>query len=120
MSDDLFGAVYTAMVEALSDIDMKRVHRIGEALTDPPAVVVGIPAMVWQGTASQPTGYTWPVAVVVPANDQAVVELLELVPRVAAALDKIAQVTVMRADPGVWSDGAVSLPCYEITCEVNL
>jgi len=39
---------------------------------------------------------------------------------VGAALDTIAEISVDRADPGVWTDGGTPLPCYEITCEVNL
>lgn len=97
-----------------------RVHAIGEALTDPPAVVLGVPVMQWSGPDHDPIEFTWPIAVVVPANDEAAMALLDLTPRVGAALDTIAEISVTRADPGIWTDGGTPLPCYEITCEVNL
>jgi hypothetical protein len=105
---------------ALGRVGIKRVHRIGEALTDPPAVVIGVPSMDWGGPSHDPTQFTWPIAVVAMADDTAAKTLLDLVPRVGAALDTIAEIAVDRADPGVWTDGGTSLPCYEITCEVNL
>jgi hypothetical protein len=92
---------------------------VGKTL-DPPSLVLGPPALVWQGVCAGPTSARWLVYVVVPADERALERLWELVPVVAAALDAMPDVSVIRADPGAYVNGSGELPCYEIQIEVSL
>jgi hypothetical protein len=92
---------------------------VGKTL-DPPSLVLGPPALMWQGVCSGPTSARWLVYAVVPADERALERLWELVPAVADALDALPDVSVIRADPGAYVNGGVELPCYEIQIEVSL
>lgn len=112
--------IYEQIVSVLDGVGAQ-VYRIGDPLATLPGIIVGVPAIEWNGpNTHHPTDAVWLVAVVVAAGDSAATDLWELVPKVGALLDTIAACSVTRADPGIWQDGTVSLPCYEIEMGVDL
>lgn len=90
------------------------------AAIDPPAVVLGPPLLRWETGCPEPTSATLLVIVAVPKDERAVPRLMELVPRVAAAVDALPWATVSRAVPGALQVGGDELPAYEIESEVDL
>jgi hypothetical protein len=86
---------------------------------DPPAVIVGAPALLWEGLCG-PTSAQVIVWVVVTLDDLSLARLLELVPLVAVALDTVENATVVRADPGTYPIGTSDLPAYQIHVDVAL
>lgn len=111
----------TALRTAAGTVPDIRVHPDVGPGVDPPAVVVGVPALEWEGICPGPTSAQFPVWVVVP-NDLARADgrLYELVPLVAAALDEVPDATVVRADPGTYPSSSGDLPAYQITVDVAL
>lgn len=111
-----------AVQAALKTVTDLRAHTDMGAVVDPPASIVGPPALTWAGYGAGPNVAQFIVYVVVDANDRALERLWELVPTVAAALETYPDVdiTVTAANPGRWPAGAVDLPAYEIICEVPL
>lgn len=88
---------------------------------DPPAVVVGPPALEWEDYSSAPSTGRYPVWLVVTGGDGATEQLLGLVPLVAAAIDAIDNAALLRADPGVYPSSTGSdLPAYQFTVEIAL
>jgi hypothetical protein len=110
-----------ALRAAAATVEGLRVHPDVGPGVDPPAVVVGVPALEWEALCPGPTSAQFPVWVVVP-NDlaRADTRLYELVPLVAAALDEVPDATVVRADPGTYPSSGVDLPAYQITVDVAL
>lgn len=98
-----------------------RVHPDVGPGVEAPAVIVGVPALEWEGLCDGPTSARFPVWVVVP-NDlaRATARLYELVPLVAAAFDEVRDATVVRADPGTYPSSSGDLPAYQIQVDVAL
>ncbi len=92
---------------------------LGHALA-PPSVVVGPPALEWEGGCPGPTGARFLVYVVVDQADRALESLWDLVPQVAAVVDEDTAGVVVRAEPGVYPAGGTDLPAYVIEVEVPL
>jgi len=90
------------------------------ATVNPPALVLGPPALMWEGVCDGPTSARFLVYAVESVDERALVRLWVLVPLVAAALDALPDVSVIRADPGAYLAGGPELPCYEIQIEVSL
>lgn len=88
--------------------------------SDPPATTLGPPSLTWSGDLAEPREATFPVALVVPADERAFDRLWTLLPLVAAALDGVPDVVVRRAEPGTYPAGGVELPAYLIEVETAL
>ncbi|MFI6160390.1 hypothetical protein ACIA59_10620 [Micromonospora haikouensis] len=107
--------------DALRAVDGARLHPDVGAGVSPPALVVGVPSLTWEGMCAGPTSARWLVYVVVPAdNARAAGRLMELVLRVAAALDAVDDAVVVRADPGTYPASGGDLPAYEIQVDMAL
>lgn len=104
----------------LQVVEGVRPYRDRGAPVDPPAVVLGAPVLRWESACPDPTSAGLLVIVAVPKDERALPRLLELVPRVVAAVDSLAYVSVGRALPGALPVGGDELPAYEIEMEVNL
>jgi len=104
----------------LSGVEGVRYYSDRGAAIDPPAVVLGPPLLRWESGCSEPTSATLLVIVAVPKDERAVPRLLELVQRVAAAVDALPWAIVTRAVPGALPTGGDELPAYEIESEVDL
>lgn len=112
-------AVSEAAVElrvALKRVPRMEVETDPGANLDPPSLVLGPPSLRWEDMGGGPTSATFLVYVVEKADERALERLWDLVPVVAAALDNVRDVAVIRADPGSYRE----LPCYEIQVEVAL
>lgn len=115
-----------AVHAALKTVPGLRAHTDMGAPVDPPASIVGPPALTWSGHGDGPNLARFVVYVVMAADERALETLWELVPAVVAALENYpgADITVRpgedQAVPGRWPAGAADLPAYEITCEVTL
>lgn len=120
--DDAATALRTAAgTVAPTTVDTLRVHPDVGPGVEAPAVVVGVPALTWEGVCDGPTSAQFPVWVVVPNDlERAESRLYELVPLVAAALDGVRDATVIRADPGTYPSSSGDLPAYQIQVDVAL
>lgn len=105
---------------ALRTVEGLRVHPDVGPGVDPPAAVVGVPALEWHGVCGGPTDARFVVYVVAPAGERAAGQLFGWVPKVAAALDEVPDATVVRADPGAYPASSGDLPAYEIQVDVAL
>lgn len=85
-----------------------------------PAVIVGPPALTFEGYGRPPTGATFLVYVIERVSAGALESLWDLVPEVCAAIDEHSAGAVQRADPGVYAVGGTDMPCYEITVDIGL
>lgn len=87
-----------------------------------PAVVIGPPRLVFATGFSTPTEMQVILTLVVDVNppDRTLLELWDLVPLVAAAVDQTDGV-VTQAVPGTFGvAGSTQLPAYDLTAEVPL
>lgn len=108
------------ILAALGGVAGVRAYSDPDATISPPSTVLGPPSLSWEGTCSDPTSARWLVYVVVDVKERALEALWELVPLVAAALEGMTDVVVIRADPGTYLNGGVELPSYELQIEVSL
>lgn len=109
------------LLDALATVTGLRVYPDMGPAVDPPAAVLSPPALTWENMCpSGPSSARFLVYVVVTNDDRAVDRLLELVPRVAAALDEVTEAVVIRADPGSYPISASDLPAYQIQVDVSL
>lgn len=106
------------LVTALTGVSGQVYTDLG-ASVNPPCIMLGPPALEWEGVCVGPTSARWLVYVIVPADERAMERLWELVEPVADAIDGTPAV-VIRADPGVYAAGTQDLPCYEFQVEVSL
>jgi hypothetical protein len=111
---------HEALSVALETVQGLRVERDPGAVLDPPAAIVGPPMLTFGGPSSDPVGARWVVIVVVNFDDRAFPALWELIPQVTAAIESLTDAVVVDASPGTWQNGAISLPCYEISAEMSL
>lgn len=111
---------HEALSAALETVDGLRVERDPGAVLDPPAALVGPPMLQFGGPSSDPVGARWIVILVVNYDDRAFPRLWELIPEVTAAIESLTDAVVSEATPGTWQNGAISLPCYEISVETSL
>ena len=111
---------HEALSTALETVEGLRVFRVPGAVLDPPAALVGPPLLSFGGPDSDPIGARWVVIVAVNFDDRAFPNLWELIPQVTAAIESQTDAVVSQASPGTWQNGAISLPCYEISVETSL
>lgn len=97
-----------------------RAHADPTATPDPPVVAIGPPSITWEGYSGEPTSATYPVYVVVALDSRSIERLVDLAPKVAAAIAELTEAVVLRAEPNMFNGGGPALPCYEITVEVSL
>lgn len=110
-----------ALREVLEDLDGLRFYDDLAAVLDPPAVLLGPPALEWGGRPGNgPVNARFLVIVAVAADDRALPRLWELVPQVGDAIESAVDAVVLTATPGSWMSGGTDLPCYELTVEVSL
>ena len=96
-----------------------RYYELGDDV-DPPAVLVGVPALTWDSLCAAPTMARFPVILCAPANERAVNYLLDNFDAVVDAIESVVDVTVTTVTPTSWVVGTTELPCYDITAEVAL
>lgn len=113
-------AAAEALEFALKTAVNLRVHRDLGANVDPPALVLGPPALTWEGVCLEPTEARFLVYVVVRADEYALERLWALVPQVSEALDGVTDAAVRRADPGSYPSAGVDLPAYSIQVDYAL
>lgn len=109
-----------ALEAALGAIEGARVYRELGATLDPPALVLGPPALSWEAVCREPTAATFIVHVVEAADERALERLWLLVPQVAEAIDSVLDASVRRADPGTYPTGGSELPSYSVQVDVAL
>lgn len=113
-------AATDAIAAALSGVTGVRYHRQLGGLVDPPATVLPVPRLTWNGPGSEPTEATWTVGLIVDRDGREAERLESLLPLVVAALEDLDDVVVISADPGSYPAGGAELPAYLITVEVAL
>jgi len=111
---------HEALSAALETVQGLRVERDPGAVLDPPAALVGPPMLTFGGQDSDPAHARWVVIVAVNFDDRTFPALWELIPQVTAAIESLTDAVVVEANPGTWQNGAISLPCYEISAEMSL
>lgn len=109
-----------ALLDGLGSIAGFRAYADLGAVLEPPAAVLGPPALTWSTPSDEPTGATFLIYVCVESGERSLEQLWDLVPVVAAALDDVRDVDVIRADPGSYTNAGVDLPAYVITVEMEL
>lgn len=111
---------------ALRTVDGLRVYRDRGAAVDPPAAIVGLPQLGWQGyCGSAPTHARFRIDLVVAADERAHERLWRLIPLVAEAVEAVASATLapfeFPASPVMFTTAQqTQLPGYEITVDVAL
>lgn len=113
------------LLAALRTVPDLRVHSDLGANLEPPAVILGAPALGWRSFCRQPTSARFVVFIVVAADDRALESLWDLVPQVATAVEDNMQAAAVQdgpsaALPTTFYTAGVELPCYELTIEVDL
>lgn len=114
------GDGFDAVRLALKTVPGVRAYVLGERAIDPPATIVAPPQVQWNAMGSDPTGATFEVALVVAMNERAATQLIALLPRVVAALEKVPSGAVISAAAGTYPAAPKDLPAYLITVEVGL
>lgn len=109
-----------ALSFALAAVPGVRVYTDLGAPVDPPGIVLGPPALTWEGPCSEPTTARFIAYVVVAADDRALPALWDLAPAVAEAVDAVPDAVVLRADPANFSSGGHDMPAYMIEIEVSI
>lgn len=91
-----------------------------KADVNPPCAIVGMPELELEGISSEPTLGVYPVLVMVADNKESANKLMQLTPKVAAAIrDLVPDAEIVgRAQPVVAEIGTVQLPAYVILVEV--
>ena len=106
-----------ALSDALSVVPGLRVYTDPGKSIQPPAAVVSLPDLQFEGYCVEPTGATFDIAVVVKLDDRAIERLAELVLQVTEALSEVPKAAVQAARIGSWND---QLPAYNVEIEVSL
>lgn len=109
------------LLAALDTVPDLRTHRDLSARIDPPAVVLGPPALTWDTVCREPSEATFIVFIVVAADERAIERLWTLNENVADAIDRDARdAAVRRTDPATYSTGGVELPAYAMQVDFAL
>lgn len=111
-----------AIKDAVLTVDGVGFFNIGEA-PHPPCVVADLPSLGWTGgpyNTSQPNTATFLLFLCVPMDVYVLSNLEPLVLSVTEAIyNHIEGAVFTDAVPGTFS-GPTNMPCYVMTCEVNL
>lgn len=118
----LLAAATQSLRDALTDFPGAHLQPDFGPNVDPPALVIGPPALQWESGCPVPTEARFLVYIVVTNDDRFMDRLDELIEPVAAAIDATRDAVVIRADPGRWPTQTATgdLPAYELTVEVAL
>ena len=110
------------LADMCREIPGLRVYSELGAVVDPPAVMISLPRLSFEGPEpGVPTGATFIVPVFAARDGDVSDVLAEWLPKVAAALDESENAAVQNAEPGTWpAGGNVDLPAYLIEVEVAL
>jgi len=93
---------------------------VGEE-AEPPAVVIGPPALDFQAQTRSATSADVEVFVVVDVSEGSLDQLYRLAPAVAAAIDEhVENGVVTGARPGLYPLGTRELPAYSISVSIDL
>ena len=101
-----------ALAEGLGEVPRARVYVDLGKPVDPPGLVIGPPALTWEGYCSDPTSAVFMVYFVVAADDKSMSGLYAGIPVVAGAIDGVENAALARATPGTWQGGSGELPAY--------
>lgn len=114
-------AARAALAEALGTLKGLHVHtQLGDDV-DPPAVMVSLPRVTFDGRIAEATGATFTIPLFARREGDVSDDLARWLPDVVATIDGLNdQVTVTAAAPGTWPAGGVELPAYLLEVEVAL
>lgn len=110
------------LAKALREVPGLRVYtQLGEDV-DPPAVMVSLPRVTFEGRyAGEPTGATFTIPVFARMEEDTSNNLARWLTVVAEVLDGLNdQVSLGPAEPGTWPAGGIELPAYLLQVEVAL
>jgi hypothetical protein len=108
------------LADALDQIEGLRVHRELGDVVDPPAVMVSLPRVRFEGPPGEPTHATFTVPLFAARDGDVSDNLAEWLPVVAQRIEELGA-PVTAAEPGTWpAGGGVELPAYLIEVEVAL
>lgn len=108
-----------ALESALKTVEGLRVYRLSDNV-DPPAFVVGAPALRWDNFCGDPTEATFAVFLIETGDDRALERLWQHVGPASEAIDTVENAAVISAAPAIFEAGATPLPCYVLSVEVSL
>lgn len=129
MSGNPILAVIASIAAAVERVDVSTLQYVDKILVseaigdevEPPAVVIGPPALEFEGMCRPPTASDLVVYVVVDKTERWAEQLYQLVPAVAAAIDEyVAGAAVLSAKPGTFPVGSRELPAYGIAVSIDL
>lgn len=106
----------------LRKVEGLRVETELGASLDPPACGFGPAQFQWVLPSDEPSECTLVVGLVVSTTKgpRVYTDMLEWLPKVAAAIESLPNAVVRRANPGTWPSGGVDLPAYLFEVEVAL
>lgn len=109
-------SVIDQLQQAISNIPGVRAYTDPGADIDPPGVVIQLPTLQFEtyGSAASPTPTeaSLTLYLMVRSDDRSTSNLSELVDQVADAIWSVADYSVTRAQPGLWTTSNVQLPAY--------
>lgn len=114
-------SVRSSLSAALLTVPNLAVYTDPGDVTDPPAVVLGLPMLTWDtygnpyDGAPSPTEATMNIYLMVAADEYAANNLSALIESVANAVWTAAEFAVTRAVPGSFETSNVKLPAYVLT-----
>jgi hypothetical protein len=110
-----------ALADVLSEIKGLRVYRQLGEVVDPPAVMVSLPRIEYDGRPGEATSATFTIPLFAAMEGDTSDQLAHWEPIVTKVLDGLNdQVTVTASAPGTWPAGGTDLPAYLIEVEVAL
>jgi hypothetical protein len=113
------------LLAALRTVEGLRVYGDPGATIDPPAAIVGIPAVGWRAFCPAPTSARWVLLLAVRMDDRATERLSQLLGPVVEAVETEMKAAAVQdgpsaALPATLHSGGVELAAWEITVEVDL
>jgi hypothetical protein len=110
----------SALAQALDEIKGLAVYtRLGDVV-DPPAVMVSLPRVEFNGPPGVPTDATFTLPVFARMEGDTSDDLSHWMPIVVDMIENTLGIPVRSATPGTWPAGGVDLPAYLIEAEVAL
>lgn len=101
--------------------DLRVTTSIGRSVP-PPAVIIAPPRLMWHGFTNDglPKTAQWNVYLTYELNEYAAEVLIDLVPAVAAAIDKGTLAAVLSAAPVLYHGPDGPVPAYQFTVQMEL
>lgn len=121
-------AVVKSIGDAVALVDTSTLNYVNKIVVqdlgaeiEPPAVVVALPSLEFEGFCRPPTASKVFVFVIVDKSERAAEQLYQLVPPVCAAIDEhVEGAAVLSAEPGTFPVGSRDLPAYGIAVSIDL